>query len=314
MAVIGCRLREEGSTFSIDSSFRRMYQHQYLIETNNVNDLQIDVYLGALTSTPDPLPKIGAKYHVTNDQDNNAFLLGAQLKRYEEEKGSRRHWLADCNWGPPEPGQGTTFAENPLNRPAKYSLEWANYTRVLETDISGKPVLNSADDLFEAIEQDDARPVLVVTKNEWPLEIIIANAIAYKNAVNSDTFHGAGPRQAKMESITSGQLLFENGYDFYNVTYRIQFNDTFWDMKLVDRGRQCYDRPKTDSIDDGMGGMIKLATKAWPRVKSGEHKGEFLELCNLNPDGTQRDDTLPALFKEPAYRIYPEKPFNALGI
>jgi hypothetical protein len=326
MSLVSSRLMSQNAKLSEDGFGQRTYTHDYLIEMSSDADGQYNVYTQMESGTPDPVPARWSNYNVLINGtagDNTVFLQQREIKRKEDREDERNLWIVSCTWKPPDPGQDSTQPdENPLTRPIKYHLEWASFTRIIEKDINGDAVTNSAGDLFDPpVEIDDARPVLVAVKNMWPLENIIALSIQYKNAVNTDTFFDAPARTAKVESIQSGQLLYENGYDYYAVTFRVQFNQDTWDVELVDRGSQIMVRNVFDDPDKGF-------HKEWPRKLKYDGSGdvnniasysfaepkEYLDLVNLEPDGTRRYETLPALFKSPAFRIYPEEAFSGLGI
>lgn len=317
MAVKHVRLMAKNATLGIDDQYRTTYTHDFEILTDNDDDLQVEVYNGAIAITPssitEQLPAMNTPYNVWNSgttiKDGSSFLRDVKLKRKSDNEQDRRNWIATLTWKAPDAGNAAPPEENPLDDPIKYSLEWANYTRLVDRDKDGNPIINSAGFGFDPpIEIDDARPVLVAIKNMDDLNDIIALAVEYKNAVNTDTFYDATYRKAKVESIVSGQIQLRNDIAFYAVTFRIQFNDDLWDKHLVDRGRQCLVQE-----DFGTGYYPDV-----PRVQSGEHAGDPLDECNLNTDGTQRSETLPGLFIPPlasdGFRIYPEKAFAGLSI
>lgn len=299
----------------MDFNYRRIYTHEYLVKTDNDLDHQGVVLSQSMSTGPDPVPALWDNYHIstgTAPDDADVYLQRKEIRRMVDDGTERRSWIVTCIWTPPEPGNnsGEPPTENPLLRPVRYSLEWASKTKIAEKDKDGNPMVNSAGDKFDPpVEVDDARPVLVATKNMDGdnLGAIIALAIEYKNAVNTGSFFGAGTRQAKVESITSGDLMEENGFRYYAVVFRIQFDSDTWDFSIVDKGTQVLEVP------EGGGDMVKV----WPRVKVATETakvGDLLDEVNLEPDGTMRDPSLPALFKEPAYRYYPEKDFSGLGI
>lgn len=316
MAVLFCKRMRQNATLSVDNKFRRTYKHDFHIQTDSASDYQPEVYNGAISASPDPLPQPWSLYEGygsgTAVDDNFSTVQGIELKRKIDGEGCHFDWIATVTWSPPEPGSTSSDPPtiNPLDRPIKYSMEWANYTRLVDKDIFGEPIVNSAGDGFDPpIEIDDARPVLVAVKNMWPLEDIIALSLAYKNAVNTDTFFDATARKAKVESIVSGQIMEENGIQFYAVTFRIQFNHEKWDIHLVDRGTQVL---VADNVGTGF-------HKEFPRIPAGQaNAGDPIDIVNLNADGTQRAQGQVALFKPPlasdGFRIYPELAFSGLGI
>lgn len=250
MSVIRSEILTPSARLSMDERYRRSYTLEYLVTTNNPLDLQMTVLGGSLSSGPDPVPQIGDPFDPftgSGEQDFGVWLLNKQVRRLSNDEGDRLRWVVTCTWGVPDSmAGGSTGTEsevlaNPLLRPVVYSMEWADYTAPIVVDVvDNRQLVNSAGDLFN-IERDYSRLVIVATKNEWPLESIIAKARQYQNTVNADTFFGFAPSVCRMDSITSGSLQFENGVEFYEVTYRIQVANPGedWDLRLVNQGNMA---------------------------------------------------------------------------
>lgn len=145
--------------------------------------------------------------------------------------------------------------ENPLDQPVRYSLEWAQYDRVVEKDKDGNPLVNTIGDLFTdpPYKEEDARPVLRAYRNEPDVATRINFIASFRNALNSDSFHGMAPRTCRMRNITSGDLQTQNGVDYYKFTYEIEFNEDTWDPDILNRGHRAkdsngkiYDLPKKE--------------------------------------------------------------------
>lgn len=319
MPVVRCTLRNESPTLGLDENFKRTYTHEFLIEAA-AGDLQIEVYAGALTASPNPLPEMWDIYNIpwyeggtgtgtaSIEYDDGVFVTAVNLKRYTGRDDEKKFWVATVTWSAPPPGKGKTSPNviDPLDRPPEYTSEPVNYTKKITKDVlDNRPFKNSAGDLFEDVEKDDARIVLVVTKNMWPLQDIIAIQREFINSINSDVFFGAPVHTAKVLSISSGQLLSENGIDYYAVTFRIEFcqDDETFDERFDNRGNAAYVIPNDPTS--------KL------RVKS-QLDGEWLDWSFLNYDGTSRDpeaDPLPIPpLDEDAFVKYKEKPFLDLDI
>lgn len=305
MSVISSKLQAKNATMEIDAEFRRAYTHDFIVETNSDTDMQVAVYLQSESVGPFSVPKIGTHYDINGNSDLDYLLERKIIKRSTDDEGNKRTWIVTCIWAQPLTGFSLALANNPLNWPVRYNLEWANYSRAFDTDIFGNKLINSANDPFPAEEQDDARPVLVATKNEFPLEAIVAKSIFYKNAVNTDPFYGAMAREAKVESIVTGELQSLNGFQYYPVTYRVQFNEKKWDLVLADIGFNAYNIAKNNP--NAVKGPI-LNANGLP----------VLEEQPLNLDGTWRDPATvlfgQELILDKSFRVYPERAFSGLGI
>ena len=310
MSVTECKLIRAARSGSADLDYKREYSSQWRVKVSSVHDSWTTVLLQTGNAgLADPIPDLWSTYSQGNDADYGVYL---QEKRGQVESGAETTWIVTGTWKAPPPGKDSSNQSNPLLRPVRYHLEFANFTTVAEVDIFGTALTNSAGQEFDPpFEKDDARPVLVATKNEWPLEGIIAKAIAYKNAVNTNTFYGAGPREAKVESISTGEIQTENEISYHTVTYRIQFNNDKWDVSLVDQGWMHYDNATDKNL---------LSAKEGTQDSSGQYDDKDApkasEPVGLAADGTRlaKGNEPKKLFKQPAFRIYNELSFASLGI
>lgn len=315
MSVVSCKLLPTGSGLTVDSKFTRTYTHEWLVETNDPNLLQLQVLLQAavIGGNNDPIPSLWTYYDMGgSERDTGSFLQDVKVSRFTSRDDDRYFWKIVGTWKPPEKGQSSNEppVENPLERPVKKWIESAHYRRKVTRDVvDDRPIANSAGDLYEDEERDDARPILVCVKNLADLDVIIAQILNYQNAVNSDVFYGAQPGYAKIDSIDSGQPLSENGIDYYAVTYKIQFTDEpdGWNRRYDNRGSQAYDIDKDTPGDPP---PVKQRVKAL--------NGEYMDFAYLAYDGTQLADgatplPIPAV-GDPAFRIYQPKIFAALGL
>lgn len=203
--------------------------------------------------------------------------------------------------------------KNPNAWPTEYSIELSQFTRLMEKDIKGKPVANThGTPIAGGIEGDDSRPILVCQKNFSSLNSVIGFMLHFKDAVNSKEFYGAKKGQAKIQSITAGKEMSENGYTYIPVTIKIAFkgdddpDGPTWEHNVMNTGRVFF--------------------KEGVRDENGR-----LKLCNTDYDGNEVTEPQPldnqgvlikrkpngALEKEPHYlkfKKYPERNFDQLGI
>ena len=307
MGVISSTLIDKSG--SSDSKYRRIYRATYRVVTSSASNGWLTVLSQSGLASPDPVPNLWSTYSLGGESDGSVYLQDKDANL--ESRESRTRWIVKVVWRPPEPGSDPEQdnQNNPLNRATRYHMEWANYSKVVEKDNLDKILTNAAMQQFDPpIEVDDDRPVLVAVRNEWPLASIIARALDYKNAVNTDTFYGATARQAKMESILSGEMLIENAIRFYSVVYRVQFNDKKWDIDPVNHGFNHFE----------------TAGDSETIVAVDKNKLPVGEPVGLNADGTRRaDDAVPPkIFMSQVklddirtpFRYYPERSFEAIGI
>ena len=300
MAVTSSTLRREGWTGSGVVGQGNKYTTEHLVESNSINDGPLSIALGALGSTPHPVPSMWAAYSVGNDYDNSVVVKNRSTRLHAYTKGGAL-WIVTTSYE--RPGDDTeedAGGSNPLTRPIRYRVEWANYTKILYKDVTGKAIVNSAGQRFmDPMEVDDQRPVLVADKNVATLQEAVSLGLTYKNAVNTDTFYGAGPRQAKVQSITCGDQQVEENVAFRAMTIRVEFNEDKWDREVLDVGIAV---KETEAVDS-------------PLIVAKDAAGNpYGQEVNLAADGTILGDGEDALFKQPPFRVYPELSFSGLGI
>jgi hypothetical protein len=320
MGVIASKLLRTGQSIDVKSSRSRSYQHNWLVATDDPTMMQMGVLLGSQVVGPDPVPSIWTPYDFRYwnlaEYDPGSYLQKLKASRLKDTEDNFYLWKVTGTYDPIEPNQEDKQQENPLLRPIKLSLEWAQFSvKVTEDVVDGRRIVNSADDLFEDVEKDDARPVLVAIKNFATFAEVVLLARTFKNAVNNAEFYGAPAGTAKVESIVSGNEIQENDYTYYAATIRVQFTNEDespdgWNLRLVNRGTHCYDKPKTESGASRVR-VRNLLSNEWG-------KGEFLDFANLNYDGTQRFDgeadlQVPEAGDDP-FRIYYPRDFSQLGI
>lgn len=312
MSVVHCAILSKPTSLKRAADYSRQISEEYLIRTNSATDGIVAVESGAQSASPHALPAMWSSYShpVTGDTLPNIYLQQRSIERVTAKEGGKTIWKAKCSWMPPPPGQNAQLPDNPILWPVQFSLEWASHTRLMEYDITGRPIANTAGDLFDPVEIDDARPVLVAVKNMSSLAAIISLAITYKNAINNSTFYGAPAYAAKVESITSGTLQTTNDFSYYPMTIRIQFTNPNefslgWDIRLLNQGPHYLDAS---------------GNKARVRVLDGDKKGQFLQKALLDADGNQIPDGDPGILvpldadPTPYFRLYPPKNFAGLGI
>lgn len=135
-------------------------------------------------------------------------------------------------------------AENPLERPAEISwgLETAN--EPIESDLDGKPIVNTAGQPFDPlVEIPFSIPILRIGRNEANSNI--AQIITYaggRGATNTDSFFGAEPGEALCRSIQESKQV-EGEYAFWRREYEIAFREVNeakgrvgWRLRILNLG------------------------------------------------------------------------------
>lgn len=346
MSVLRVRLLAQGSECSLDEFGRATIKKRYEVETTSDTDLEHTVLIGSTAGyisgySGTAIPKLLTQYdldhgagEISGTTDSCAWLLKKRAYRATQDEGNRRLWYVDCEWGPLPLGwaggtgtgagpvipqvaesQWNASGKTPLNDPVIARSEYEHYTRHVDFDINGSAIVNSAGDPLTA-NVDDVRPVLVFVKNMWPESAVDALIAQYKNATNYDTFRGHNAGTLKIAGIKKGPLQERMGVQFFPVTVRMHIAEAvsgaygtneYWNLKLADRGGQ-----HLEGYTIGTGTAIAGYRKVWPTVAAGSSYGEFLDIVNLNSDGTRKADGLGPDTKQ--FSIYPSLPFSALGL
>lgn len=354
MSIKSVELLPSGASVSLDNLIRRTYTHEFHIKTDDKWTLQPELIIGCTqANSPGPhyIPALWTTYASFGDtygsgtgyyDDSYVFLQDVRYTRMNDgQKSDWYNWKCTCTWKYPDAdghGGSNPPTENPLDEPIRYHVEMAPFQKIVDkewdydgtnTDTVKKRLLqNSAADGFNPpLVIDDFRPVLVAIKN-WDgtdLTGLISLITQYKNAVNDDTFYDAAARCAKVESIVGTPLQERNGVTFYQVTFRIQFDENTWDIPLIDRGTQhltgngTKQYPIKTEWDEATAGVSYALASDVQKADPGNYKIasplEYLDLVNLNSDGTRKyPDEEPADQISPAFRVYPELDFSGLGI
>lgn len=200
---------------------------------------------------------------------------------------------------------------NPLLRPR--TVDWESEDAE-EFTIRGYPVdddtgdlgdlevmLNSAGDPLEAIERDDNRWIIVVSKNFENLPTWVGQ---YTNSVNSSSIVVNGVtcarRTLKFNRLRVPQEFNENGQLFLRVTAEFGYKPQTWDVFRLDEGFNELIRPEAAQV-----------TKILLPDENGELR-EPTEPVMLDGNGNRQADPGPDTAVVLRYSLYPEKDFTQL--
>jgi hypothetical protein len=312
-------VRVQNARLKISGDYAREYHHEYLIITNDEDSLMGEVLSQAAVFAAggnDPFPSLWDSYNVKGETDAGSFLQEIDCGRFKDEDDDKLHWLAKCTWKKPSNGNGADAvpAADPTADPIRWHAEFSQFTRKITRDVDdNRLIANSAGDLFDDVEIDDGRVIIVAERNYLATSFgtLITQMKNYSNSVNDANYLGQDVATLKMDSIAMSDLKSREGIDYYTVTYRIQLcteAEVTWHLVLENKGSMAYDRPKTDPD----------AVKSRVVVLEGVKKGEFRDFAYLAYDGTQLIDVaspnpIPAVSDEPFHR-YKEKDWSVLGL
>lgn len=172
-------------------------------------------------------------YHAGNDAVTYIYVKDKQAKR----DGARPTlWYVTVSYSSDKTTQERKQVQDPLLRPIKKRFQMAKHQKVVDRDLEGTLLQNTAGEFYDPLpEIDDSRPVLVMTRNEahpWNETL----AITYQDAINTDMFLGFEPYQCKIDQIGANEV-FENEFHYWEVTYEIHCRREGWRLKTISRGR-----------------------------------------------------------------------------
>lgn len=221
MAVVSAKVKYASGTGTGELTGDRSYTLVYEVWTDSATD-------GVMT-VGNAGPQKGSFYTYNSESDPGALCVSVTPRQIQA-----KLWEVTCQYKSKHGDKEKNNASNPLNQPAKRRWESVSVTTYPDADLDGEPYVNSAGHRYEAdaVATDEEHMVLTVTRNESYFDF--ATASYFQNAINSDTFYGWAPKTAKV-SITSEEQ-FSDDMAYVTTTYRIEFNATGWQRRLLDEG------------------------------------------------------------------------------
>lgn len=171
------------------------------------------------------LPNIGAVF----PDDSSAWCVSLDVKNSDPWKG----WTVTAEYN-----SDRELAIDPTTEPAIVRISTEQFQKVVEVDINGDSICNSAGDPFDPpFMMDDSRRVVSITKNMSGIPSWILN---YADTVNSDAFTIKGITysvgQGKVQRVAIGEEQTRNGVPFVVVELDIHLQRDGWILKPLDVG------------------------------------------------------------------------------
>lgn len=282
-----------GRSASDNFEYKGTATRAWRVQTDHNSIDAFQILDNAHLSSPDPIALVGA-------QHPNTSLLYCKSRDCKPDGDDGKAWIVTASYDNQFTEDPENRNPNPLLRPTKWGLEWAQYTAIVTKDADGEPILNTVKDEFdEPLEEDDDRPILTAVRNEDAanFEDIVALAVDYRNATNDSTFYGAPAGCVKMAPIELGDLQFENGQAYYAVRYAFLFKEeqeggvAGWNRQILNRGKNAY----------------KTANNAASKYSLGADAPK-----NLNEDGTVLSSSDDPFYLD--IQTLKRRDFGALGL
>lgn len=197
---------------------------------------------GALSGSPHPLPTLWSTYSYLGEDDDYAYLRKLTIKK--RSKRSLYHWLATGTYTPLAPGEvhatSNGFnASNPIDRPPVWEGDGEVYTKLIEVDQAGDAIVNPAGKPYNpTLEREEARCIVVATKNYATLTAALDVMQAMTNAVNSAAWQGRAIRNVWCQEARPHAHQTEGDKTYYPVSFRfaLKEDDGVWDDKILQQG------------------------------------------------------------------------------
>jgi hypothetical protein len=179
--------------------------------------------IGPFQAAQAPGISLGDVYVSSAGPDFYQYAYCVAIRAVQESTGDYLSFLVAIEYGPYSPiWAGGGPSQNPLLQPI--DVEWAfrDQEVIADQDIFGKAITNTAGDPYDPpLVEDDPRPTLSVVRNEPAINISLL--LAYRNAINSDSFAGFPPLFARCVGIQPKSVFHQFVGWYYQVTYAFEF-------------------------------------------------------------------------------------------
>ena len=220
MSVISVNELWDGRDGDYDISGERAYSRVFRVVTDNKTD---DF---TVVEASGSLPYVGIAY----PNDANAYC---QKVTGSQESFSPKVWLVTAAYS-----NKKEAAEDPTNDDAEIEWDTEQFQRPAFKDKDNNAIVNSAGDPYlPAVERDDSRRVVTITKNMTSVPSWI---LTFEDAVNDSSFVvdgiTIGARKAKCQKIKVGKLNERNGTTYRQVQIVLHLRKDTWDFEIMDTG------------------------------------------------------------------------------
>lgn len=177
--------------------------------------------------------KIGDTYAWGTDVDADAYCIGRSATRDKE----LNIWVVTLNYSTLDAEELKKFT-HPHSRPSEISSNSRQLSKIVEKDINGNAVLNSANKIFNPPpERETSRKVLTITKL-FPQEGG-APLLGYYDAINSDAYLGAAVGTLRIINVAEKRVVeqFQGvSVESWERTISMEYKADGWQPEYLDAG------------------------------------------------------------------------------
>lgn len=258
------------------------------------------------------IPDIGDYYAAGNDSDVTAICTGKNVTQTE----SPWEWDVSCTYtNSPIDIRVITAqqVDNPLNMPAEISYGFQQRSIRIPGYYNdpGNPPSDQAmqvgvyapnGELFEPQpEMEIYEPVLTIKRN---VSVISGQAMmAMANAVNSDSWQNADPRQLKLAAPQATRKYHVSCGFYWEVQYSIAFRWDTWDVQILNQGTYYWSGGKPDPVTAA---NYRDSSKFKRIMRDGA-----VVTVNLTTNGDINETGVPTFTR---LRVFRELNFGSLGL
>lgn len=208
------------------------------------------------------------------------------------------YWMAIVTYeGQYADGGGSALVANP-------EIRWSNASSVEEVDEDkdGNPIATVNGERLDGATKEISDLVLDVRRNYRDINLPATHA--YLESVNSDVFEGFAPGTGRLRAFDAQQVWRTADEGYWHVSAKIQFRFPYRTIPA----RAWWPRIRHEGL------KIRVVDGEEERIVHAPdgHKGLVTKPVFLNSDGTLREDTDTADWRE--FEIYTPLPYNALGL
>ena len=286
----------------------RTYTKTYRVITNSASD-------GVMTVGNDSrIPHKGNVYTWHGETDPGALCYSVTPRR---DTDNELIWMVECQYssdlggGSPSnlKGDPRYDVDNPLDAPPEVVWSYWEETETIDTDVTGKAILNTANRPFEpGLTRRRKQRMVVITRNEATFPIAVDQE--YVGTINEDVFYDWPPRTAKLEDV-SAVARFSQGMLYWQVRYEIRFRKPDWRVYPANRGIIYLEQNNVtgdwEEVVPHDKNTIYHTDPVWLGTDGQKLTKLGIETAAAIPPGNPGSLYL-------AFNIYVQKPFNLLGL
>ena len=244
-------------TGRVDRSYTVTWEYNRDSSSTVVGPLGAIVY--AQSVGPDKVPAYNARYSISGETDNTAFLKNISAAR-DDPLSAKRKWKITGSFRNIQPGEEPPEKDatnNPLNKPARWWLESDTKTEAieeawLETELDETvagiakgtkgALVNAAGKPYDTpLLQDMHRTVIVMQKNYPSLNAMHNLNRTYIMTTNNQTYFGYKKHCAAYQGTECGEPQSENNITYWTAVTRVVLSSDPMYRRLVNEGFEAYD-------------------------------------------------------------------------